>query len=225
MAAFTATTSSSRTLSIARRATTDTVAARHAVPPARAMVQSARLVSNRPSASFQVRRDSKRAARMSLRCVAEQTWEVVPVDKVMDLIDGKGFVVVDIRSPVEVQQTGSKSAWEKIPLAAMTDKGPVRNPHFLAIIKEKFPNPSFSRILIGCDDGTQRSEMAAKNITEQLGMSQVKIIEGGLNALMARYPLEEKDLVKWKMSDSDRAGPDTSILMTGVDIGQYQTGV
>lgn len=44
-------------------------------------------------------------------------------------------------------QVGYKFTWQTIPLAALTDEGPVRNPYFLATVKEAFPN-TMSRMLV-----------------------------------------------------------------------------
>merc|ERR1712182_77019 len=94
---------------------------------------------------------------------------------------------------------GSKRIWEKIPLAAMTEEGPVMNRQWLLQMKGKFPN-KMSRILLACDDGTERTEIA------------VQAIDGGIDQYLEEFPLEEKDKIVWKMSDADRSGPDTSAL-------------
>ena len=131
---------------------------------------------------------------------------------------GRGFILVDIRSPEEVAETGSKFSWEKIPIAAMDDEGnPMSNPNFLALIKNKFPN-SMSRILLACDDGTFRSELAHKLITQKLGYSQVKIIEGGIDAYIEFQPLTKEDKIKVRMVA--QAGNDLSMLVSGVDTRQ-----
>jgi hypothetical protein len=39
------------------------------------------------------------------------------------------------------------------------------------------------------DDGEFRSEKAAKAIVTKLGYSQVKVIEGGIDALLEAFPL------------------------------------
>ena len=158
----------------------------------------------------------------SRRCVVSA--EVATVEaakvKVTDVKEtlGRGFILVDIRSPEEVMETGSKFSWEKIPIAAMDDDGnPVSNPAFLALIKEKFPN-SLSRILLACDDGTFRSELAHRLITGKLGYSQVKIIDGGIDAYIEHQPLTKEDKVKVRMVA--QAGNDLSVLVNGVDTRQ-----
>merc|ERR1712100_743200 len=116
-------------------------------------------------------------------------------------------------APEEVMETGSKFSWEKIPIAAMDDDGnPVSNPAFLALIKEKFLN-SLSRILLACDDGTFRSELAHRLITGKLGYSQVKIIDGGIDAYIEHQPLTKEDKVKVRMVA--QAGNDLSVLVNG----------
>ena len=131
---------------------------------------------------------------------------------------GRGFILVDIRSPEEVQETGSKFSWEKIPIARMDEDGnPISNPNFLAQIKNKFPN-SMSRILLACDDGTFRSELAHKLITQKLGYSQVKIIDGGIDAYIEFQPLTKEDKIKVRMVA--QAGNDLSVLVSGVDTRQ-----
>jgi rhodanese-related sulfurtransferase len=131
---------------------------------------------------------------------------------------GRGFILVDIRSPEEVQETGSKFSWEKIPIARMDEDGnPISNPNFLAQIKDKFPN-SMSRILLACDDGTFRSELAHRLITQKLGYSQVKIIDGGIDAYIEFQPLTKEDKIKVRMVA--QAGNDLSVLVSGVDTRQ-----
>lgn len=163
------------------------------------------------------RRAGKPCSRTAARAEGAGYGTVAPAE-VKDHLD-RGFVIVDIRAPDEVQETGYKSIWELVPLAIMTDDGPLMNPQFLGTVKNKFPN-SLSRIIIACDDGTDRSQIAASNLCNKFGYTQLKVLEGGMNAYLAAFPLSEKDLVKWKMSDEDRAGPDTSTLLTGVNTYQ-----
>ena len=105
---------------------------------------------------------------------------------------GRGFVIVDIRSPDEWAE-GSKSTWKKICLAVMDEEtGEVEmNPYFLAQIKEEFLN-TLSRILLLCDDGTERSEIAWRGISKQ-GYTQCKIVEGGSEAFFEAFPLTDAD--------------------------------
>ena len=48
-----------------------------------------------------------------------------------------------------------------------------------------------SRVIIACDDGESRSEMAAKMVTD-LGYSAIAIVEGGIDAYLAVSPLTDK---------------------------------
>ena len=156
-------------------------------------------------------------ARPPPRRTAPQTSipMVAPSD-VKDHLD-RGFLIVDIRSPQEQEETGTKYGSELIPLAAMTEEGPVFNQYWLADTKAKFPN-AMSRILICCDDGTDRSEIAYEKLTgEPNNYTQVKVLEGGFDAYVEEFPLDDRDKIKWKMSDDDRAGPDLGQLLHGVD--------
>ena len=91
------------------------------------------------------------------------------------------------------------------------------NPNFLAQIRQEFPN-SMSRILIACDDGTFRSEKAAAAIVDKCGYTQVKVIDGGIDAYLAAFPLTDADKVKWRMRPE--IGEDLSVLVSGVDTRQ-----
>jgi rhodanese-related sulfurtransferase len=147
----------------------------------------------------------------------EAKQALVKVQDVKDTL-GRGFILVDIRSPQEVAKTGSKFSWEKFPIAMMDEAGnPLSNPNFLALIKKKFPN-SMSRILLACDDGTFRSDLAHRLITTKLKYANVKIIEGGINAYIKHQPLTKEDLVKVRMVA--QAGSDLSTLVSGVDTRQ-----
>merc|ERR1719258_179227 len=87
----------------------------------------------------------------------------------------------------------------------MTEEGPVMNRRWLVEMKGLFPN-SLSRILLACDDGTERTDIAADFLNEE-GYSAVQAIDGGIDAYLEEFPLEEKDKIVWKMSDADRSGP------------------
>jgi rhodanese-related sulfurtransferase len=103
-------------------------------------------------------------------------------------------------------------------LAAMDEDGAIHmNPNFLAQIRQEFPN-SMSRILIACDDGTFRSEKAAAAIVDKCGFTQVKIIDGGIDAYIAAFPLTDADKIKWRMRPE--IGEDLSVLVSGVDTRQ-----
>lgn len=49
-----------------------------------------------------------------------------------------------------------------------------------------------SRVIIACDDGGRRSELAAGMVTD-LGYTAIAIIEGGIDAYLKSFPLTEKD--------------------------------
>ena len=103
-------------------------------------------------------------------------------------------------------------------LAAMDEEGNIHmNPNFLAQIRQEFPN-TMSRILIACDDGTTRSEKACTAIVEKCGYTQCKVIEGGIDAYLAAYPLTQADKVKWRTRPE--IGQDLSVLVSGVDTRQ-----
>lgn len=156
-----------------------------------------------------------RATRGSVATQAAVTK--IPVSEVKDHLD-RGFVLVDIRDPDEAQETGYKSSWKNVVLAAMDEEGNIHmNPNFLAQIRQEFPN-TMSRILIACDDGTTRSEKACTAIVEKCGYTQCKVIEGGIDAYLAAYPLTQADKVKWRTRPE--IGQDLSVLVSGVDTRQ-----
>ena len=76
--------------------------------------------------------------------------------------------------------------------------------------------------LLACDDGTERTEIAADFLNEE-GYTAVQAIDGGIDQYLEEFPLEEKDKIVWKMSDADRSGPDTSALLHGVSTEQVNT--
>ena len=177
---------------------------------------SSRATSTRAFAPIAHRRASTHARRTApVVRAADVAAAQVSIDDVKDTI-GRGFIVVDIRSPEEWQE-GSKRTWKKICLAVMDEEGnPELNPYFLSEIKHEFPN-KLSRILLVCDDGTMRSEVAFNNICK-LGYSQVKIMQGGSDAYFEKFPLTDADKRVWKMEQ--QAGDDLSTLVSGVDIRQ-----
>eukprot|EP00854_Cymbomonas_tetramitiformis_P018136 gene18136-21603_t len=129
---------------------------------AKAQVGMVRVNLGRPTSTVRVQRKLpvRSSGRVTtLRCVADDLWQSVPVASVKDLIDDRA-----------------------------------------------------------CDDGTFRSEVAAKNITEKLGYTQVKVLEGGLDAYTEVFPYTDADKIKWKMQD--QPGHDLSELVYGVDTRQ-----
>lgn len=179
-------------------------------------VASARATSLHSSVTVRPVTRARRSlvTRSSAVAEADITKAFVPVKDVKDFI-GRGFVVVDIRSPDEWRE-GSKSTWKKICLAVMDEEtGEVEmNPAFLSQIKQEFPN-TLSRILLVCDDGSERCEIAFRGITKR-GYTQVKILEGGSEAYFKEFPLTAADKRVWKLAD--QPGEDLSKLVSGVSM-------
>eukprot|EP00227_Mantoniella_beaufortii_P017344 CAMPEP_0197576356 /NCGR_PEP_ID=MMETSP1326-20131121/1397_1 /TAXON_ID=1155430 /ORGANISM="Genus nov. species nov., Strain RCC2288" /LENGTH=194 /DNA_ID=CAMNT_0043139253 /DNA_START=32 /DNA_END=616 /DNA_ORIENTATION=- len=148
---------------------------------------------------------------------AEYKTQFVAPKDVKEHLD-KGFTLVDIRSPEELNETGYKAAWKNIVLAIMDEDGEIQmNPNFLNQFRKEFPN-SMSRILIACDDGSMRSEKASKAVVTKLGLTNVKVIQGGIDAYIEMFPLTKADKIKYRMADN--GGDDLSTLVTGVDTRQ-----
>ena len=55
----------------------------------------------------------------------------------------------------------------------------------------KFKN-KMSRVIIACDDGGRRSDLAADMVTG-LGYNSIATIEGGITAYLKAFPLTERD--------------------------------
>jgi hypothetical protein len=55
----------------------------------------------------------------------------------------------------------------------------------------KFKN-KMSRVIIACDDGGRRSDLAADMVTG-LGYNSIVTIEGGITAYLKAFPLTERD--------------------------------
>ena len=90
------------------------------------------------------------------------------------------------------------------------------NPNFLAQIRQEFPN-TMSRMIIACDDGTFRSNKAADAIMSKLGHTNVKVLEGGIDAYLNAFPID-KSANKWNARPE--IGQDLSTLVSGVDTRQ-----
>ena len=90
------------------------------------------------------------------------------------------------------------------------------NPNFLAQIRQEFPN-TMSRMIIACDDGTFRSNKAADAIMSKLGHTNVKVLEGGIDAYLKAFPID-KSANKWNARPE--IGQDLSTLVSGVDTRQ-----
>lgn len=64
-------------------------------------------------------------------------------------------------------------------------------PFFYRRADTKFKN-KMSRVIITCQDGGRRSEIAAEMVG-QMGYSAIYIIEGGVDAYLQVEPLQERD--------------------------------
>ena len=79
-----------------------------------------------------------------------------------------------------------------LPIAELrADGSPAMNPYFLKAFTDKFVN-KLSRVMLCCQDGAMRSELAAKMVTDA-GFSAIAVIEGGMDAYLAASPLTDKD--------------------------------
>ena len=107
----------------------------------------------------------------------------------------KGYAFVDIRSFEEMEETNTKYGSKRFPLAAMNEDGDiVFNQFWLKTVKEAFPN-AMSRIILVCDDGTDRSEIAFNKLAgEPNNYTAVKVLEGGFDAYVEAGLMTEKDL-------------------------------
>ena len=107
----------------------------------------------------------------------------------------KGYAFLDVRSFEEMEETNTKYGSKRVPLAAMNEDGDiVFNQFWLQTVKETFPN-TMSRIILVCDDGTDRSEIAFNKLTgEPNNYTAVKVLEGGFDAYVEAGLMTEKDL-------------------------------
>mmetsp|Transcript_40408 Transcript_40408/g.114417 ORF Transcript_40408/g.114417 Transcript_40408/m.114417 type:complete len:283 (+) Transcript_40408:209-1057(+) len=125
----------------------------------------------------------------TVRCSsAINTWKTTSVVEINTLLSDQGFKFVDLRDDWEAEKYGRYPSWINIPLANMTENGPKRNPRFLDMIQERFPDPK-TPLIIACDDGTLRSEMAAKDLCLKLNYTQVYILAGGTDDYLEQYPI------------------------------------
>ena len=79
-----------------------------------------------------------------------------------------------------------------LPLAEEVDDDVIMNPNFKAIFDKKFVN-KMSRVIIACQDGGRRSEIAAEMVTG-MGYTAIAVVEGGVEAYLKVSPLKEADL-------------------------------
>ena len=75
-----------------------------------------------------------------------------------------------------------------------------------------------SRVIIACDDGGRRSEVAAEMVTE-LGYTAIATIEGGVDAYLAAFPLTERD----KKARVKRVEQQVGIKYGGTGVTSEQT--
>ena len=90
-------------------------------------------------------------------------------------------------------------------------------PHPPARADAKFKN-KLSRVIIACDDGGRRSEVAAEMVTE-LGYTAIATIEGGVDAYLAAFPLTERD----KTARVKRVEQQVGIKYGGTGVTSEQT--
>uniref|UniRef100_A0A7S3QKM4 Rhodanese domain-containing protein n=1 Tax=Dunaliella tertiolecta TaxID=3047 RepID=A0A7S3QKM4_DUNTE len=118
--------------------------------------------------------------------------------QVKQLVNDKGYEFWDIRTPDENAE-GAKRWWKNVPFAFMGEKGPVLNRQFKPFLLRALPN-KMSRVILACDDGTDRSEMAFEMAQEE-GYTAIKVLEGGCLAYLEFDPLDEKDKApKWRLT-------------------------
>ena len=75
-----------------------------------------------------------------------------------------------------------------------------------------------SRVIIGCDDGGRRSELAAEMVTS-LGYTAIVTVEGGIDAYLAISPLTDKD----KKPRVNRVEQQVGIKYGGTGVTSEQT--
>jgi len=79
-----------------------------------------------------------------------------------------------------------------LPIAELREDGsPALNPFFAKAFTERFVN-KMSRVMLCCQDGEARSELAAKLVTDA-GFTSIVVVAGGMDAYLAVSPLTEKD--------------------------------
>jgi len=71
------------------------------------------------------------------------------------------------------------------------DGSPALNPFFVEAFTKKYVN-KMSRVIICCQDGEARSELAGKMVTDA-GFTSVAVVAGGMDAYFAVSPLTDKD--------------------------------
>ncbi|PNH03545.1 hypothetical protein TSOC_010369 [Tetrabaena socialis] len=144
-----------------------------------------------------------RAPRLVVRAGAAEEEEPLPFPlckptEVKKLYQDKGYVVLDIRTPEENDEA-SKKWFVNLPVAFETEKGPKFNGKFRAQFQAKFAN-KMSRVILACDDGNDRTGLAASVISE-LGYTSILCLEGGIDAYLKVDPLTAQDKKpKWRLT-------------------------
>ncbi len=78
-----------------------------------------------------------------------------------------------------------------LPLAEAREDGtPVMNPGFVQAFTARFVNKA-SRVLLCCQDGGARSDIAAKLVTDA-GFTSIVTVQGGMDEYLKASPLTEK---------------------------------
>jgi rhodanese-related sulfurtransferase len=85
-----------------------------------------------------------------------------------ELIEGEGYVHVDVRSVPEFQAGHPEGAYN-VPLMNMGPGGMAPNPDFLAVMQQAFPKDT--RLVIGCKAGGRSARAAA--MLEAAGFTNV----------------------------------------------------
>lgn len=85
-----------------------------------------------------------------------------------DLIDGEGYVYVDVRSIPEWDESHPEGSFN-VPLMHMGPAGMAPNPDFLAVMEKSFPKDS--KLVLGCKGGGR--SLRAAGMLEQAGWQTV----------------------------------------------------
>ena len=108
------------------------------------------------------------------------------------------------RSTGDEYRSGNKLWFVWLPIAEAREDGtPVMNPHFVEAFTTKFVN-KMSRVILCCQDGGARTEIAASLLTEA-GFTSIAVVEGGMDAYLAVSPLTDKARVWPEPSPLQRA--------------------
>jgi formylmethanofuran:tetrahydromethanopterin formyltransferase len=104
-----------------------------------------------------------------------------------------------------------------LPLAEEVDGRPVMNPNFTKTFDAKFKN-KMSRVIIACQDGGGRSEIACKMVTD-LGYTAIATIEGGVEEYLKAVPLTAAD----KKARVARVQQEVGIKYGGTGVTDHST--